>query len=160
MPIIDAPPETPLVIDTDVFSHLRNRREYVQENIRNHFSNTKQFPAITAITVFEATQGVESELHKNKISSEQADIFRKRIDELIQNHQVLPLNQRASEIAAFIFPRLSKSARNLHWRDMFIISIALAHNFGLATQNKRDAELIGNLLPNNMFLRLAVWKPN
>jgi len=129
MPIINAPSDTPLVIDTDIFSHLRNRQKYVEENIRNHFSNTKQFPAITAITVFEA------------ISNEQADIFRQRINELIQKHQVLSLNQRASEIAAFIFPRLSKSNRHKHWRDMFIISIALAHNFGLATQNKRDAEL-------------------
>ncbi len=157
MPIINAPSDTPLVIDTDIFSHLRNRQKYVEENIRNHFSNTKQFPAITAITVFEAIQGVESELNKSKISNEQADIFRQRINELIQKHQVLSLNQRASEIAAFIFPRLSKSNRHKHWRDMFIISIALAHNFGLVTQNKRDAELIASLLPDDMFLRLAVW---
>lgn len=159
MPIIDAPLETPLVMDTDVFSHLRNRQEYVEKNIREHFSKTKQFPAITAITVFEATQGIESELHKNNISNEQAHVFRQRINELIQRHQVLPLNQRASEIAAFIFPRLSKSNRSKHWRDMFIISIALAHNFGLATRNRRDVELIGKTFPDNFNLRLKEWKP-
>lgn len=159
MPIIDAPPETPLVIDTDIFTHLRNRQKYVEEKIRTHFSNTKQLPAITTITVFEAKQGIESELYKNNISDEQANFFRNRIDELIQKHQILSFDQRASEIAAYIFPRLTKSDRSRHWRDMFILSIALAHNFGLATQNQRDAKLIGNTLPTELDLRLAIWKP-
>jgi predicted nucleic acid-binding protein len=158
MPIINAPPDTPLVIDTDIFSHLRNKKEYVEKNIKTHFNYTKQFPAITVITVFEANQGVESQIHKGKISNEQAETYLQRINELIKKHQVLPFNQKASEIAAYIFPRLSQSHRNKHWRDMFIISIALAHNFGLATKNKRDAELIANVLPSGQDLRLATWK--
>jgi predicted nucleic acid-binding protein len=165
MPIIDAPPETPLLMDTDIFSHLRNRHTYVEEYIRNHFSQTKQFPAITAITVFEANQGIESELLKGEnllnkgISIEQAQMFRLRINELIQKHQVLPFNQKASEIAAYIFPRIPQKDRNKHWRDLFIVSIALAYNYGMASHNRRDIELIAEQLPaSHKYLRLAVWK--
>lgn len=158
MPIVDAPPETPLVIDTDIVSHLRNKREYVEKNIKTHFFNTKQFPAITAITVFEANQGIESELNKQKISVEQADVFRLHINTLIQNHRILPFDQKAAEIAAYIFARLSKSDRNKHWRDLFIVATAIAYNYGLATQNKRDMELLADHLPKNTYLRSAIWK--
>jgi len=159
MPIIESPPETPLVLDTDIFSHLRNKKEYVLTNIKTHFSNTKQFPAITSVTVFEAVQGIESEFFKNNISLEQANLYRQRINELIQVHRVLSFDQRAAEIAAFIFPRLSKSERSKHWRDLYIVSIAVANNYGLASQNRRDIEIIAKHLPKGFeYLRLSVWQ--
>jgi predicted nucleic acid-binding protein len=160
MPIIAAPPETPLVLDTDIFTHLRNRKEYVISNIRNHFSYTKQLPAITAVTVFEAIQGIESAVVKNKLLSEEAILFRQRISTLTSQHKVLHFDQSAAEIAAHIFPRLSQSERNNHWRDLFIASIALANKYGLASQNRKDIELIAKHLPENYkYLRLAVWRP-
>ncbi len=159
MPIIESPPETPLVLDTDIFSHLRNKKEYVLANIKNHFSNTKQFPAITSITVFEAMQGIEGEVFKNNISFEQANLYRQRINELIQVHRVLSFDQRAAEIAAFVFPRLSKSERSKHWRDLYIVSTAVANNYGLASQNIKDIEIIVKHLPKGYeYLRLSVWK--
>lgn len=160
MPIIVAPAETPLILDTDIFSHLRNQKEYVLNHIKNHFSNTKQLPAITAITVFEAIQGIESAVVKNSILPEEANLFRQRTKILTSQHRVLTFDQSAAEITAYIFPRLSQANRNKHWRDLFIVAIALANNFGLATQNRKDIELIAKHLPeNHKYLRLAVWKP-
>jgi len=104
MPIIESPPETPLVLDTDIFSRLRNKKEYVLANIKNHFSNTKQFPAITSITVFESMQGIEGEFFKNNISFEQANLYRQRIDELIQVHRVLSFDQKPPKLPLLSSP--------------------------------------------------------
>ena len=166
MAFVDAPPETPLVLDTDIFSHLRNDQKYVQEHINAHFRQTRQFPALTAITVFEARIGTEREIVQNSLTEHDAGIYQQRIHNLIQTHKILPFEQRAAEIAACVYPRIprkelrkEKGKEKTFWKDIFIVSIAIARNYGLATRNKRDMELIANYLPNNLDLRLAVWKP-
>ena len=159
MPIIDSPPEFPLALDNNVFTHLRNKQPYVLEHIKKHRSNTGRLPVIPALTIFEANFGVQKVLATNKISSEQANRQLQIINILAANHTVISFDQKASEIAAYIFARLSKSDKNKHWRDTFIVATAIAHNYGLATQNKRDMELIAKYLPSNTDLRLAVWKP-
>jgi len=158
MPIINSPPELPLALDNDIFTHLRNKQSYVLDQIRNHYSNTKKLPVIPSLTIFEANFGIQKALITNKISTEQADLQLQVINILSANHTVISFDQRASEIAAYIFARLSKSKKNQHWRDLFIVATALAHNYGLATQNKRDMELIAKHLPENLDLRLAIWK--
>jgi len=158
MPIINSPPELPLALDNDIFTHLRNKQSYVIVQIRNHYSNTKKLPVIPSLTIFEANFGIQKALITNKISTEQADLQLQVINILSANHTVISFDQRASEIAAYIFARLSKSEKNQHWRDLFIVATALAHNYGLATQNKRDMELIAKHLPENLDLRLAIWK--
>lgn len=158
MPIIDSPPELPLALDNDVFTHLRNKQPYVLEQIKKHRSNTGKLPVISALTVFEANFGVQKALAANKISETQATLQIQVINVLSVNHTVISFDQRASEIAAYIFARLSQSDRNKHWRDAFIVATAVAHNYGLATQNKRDMELIANHLPDSLDLRLAIWK--
>ncbi len=75
------------------------------------------------------------------------------------NHSIIDFDQKASEIAAHIFARLSQSDKNKHWRDLFIVATAVSHNYGLATQNKKDMELIANHLPQDIDLRLVIWKP-
>lgn len=158
MPIIDSPPELPLALDNNVFTHLRNKKSYVLEQIKKHHSNARKLPVIPSLTLFEANFGVQKALATNKISVEQADIQIRIINILSANHTVISFDERASEIAAYIFARLSKSDKSQHWRDAFIVATAIAHNYGLATQNKRDMELIANNLPDNLDLRLAVWK--
>lgn len=158
MPIINSPPELPLALDNDIFTHLRNKQSYVLVQVRNHYSNTKKLPVIPSLTIFEANFGIQKALIINKISTEQADLQLQVINILSANHTVISFDQRASEIAAYIFARLSKSEKNQHWRDLFIVATALAHNYGLATQNKRDMELIAKHLPENLDLRLAIWK--
>jgi predicted nucleic acid-binding protein len=72
---------------------------------------------------------------------------------------VLPFDQSAAAIAAYIFPRLSQSDRNKHWRDVFIAATALSHRYGIASRNRKDFELIASQLPLGQQLHLAVWKP-
>lgn len=167
MPIIVATPETPLVLDSDVCTHLRNNHKYVKEKIDDYLRVTKQFPALTAITAFEANVGIQSEIAKNLLSDEEKFIYQQRISNFIQRHKILPFEQKSAEIASYIYPRIprkelrkEKGKEKNFWKDIFIVSIAVAHNYGLATGNKEDMELIANLLPNGLDLRLAIWKPS
>ena len=160
MPIIDSPPELPLAIDNDVFTHLRNKRPYVLEQIKKHRSDTMKLPVIPSLTIFEANFGIQKALATNQLTEEHANFQFQIINILSANHTVISFDQRASEIAAYIFARLSQSDRNKHWRDAFIVATAIAHNYGLATQNKRDMELIAKHLPDSLDLRLAIWKPD
>jgi predicted nucleic acid-binding protein len=159
MPIISASPENLLALDSDIFTHLRNKQPYVLRKIAEHSIHTKTFPAIPSTTFFEANFGIQKALVKNEITLEIATSQKKEIDNLLVNHSVIDFNQRASEIAAYIFARLSQSDKNKHWRDLFIVATAVSHNYGLATQNKKDMELIANHLPEGVDLRLAIWKP-
>lgn len=159
MLITDSPSELPLAIDTNILTHLRNKQSYVLKQVENHFRNTRKLPAIPSLTVFEANAGIQKALATNQITNEQADFQLQIINTLSAHHTVISFDQKAAEIAAYIFARLSKSDKNKHWRDLFIVATAIAHNYGLATQNKRDMELIANHLPPNMDLRIAVWKP-
>lgn len=159
MPIISASPQNTLALDNNIFTHLRNKQLYVLKNIFEHQSNTKTSPVIPSTTVFEANFGIQNALAKKLITHEQAINQKQELDKLLVNHQIIDFNQSASEIAAYIFARLSKSDRNKHWRDLFIVATAVSHGYGLATQNQKDMELIANHLPDDLNLRLAIWKP-
>ena len=157
MPIGPALPETPLVLDNDVFTHWRNSQSYVLREIDEHFKRLKSFPALTSMTVFEALYGVEDEERKNRITAVQAQQYKDRIRELSESCRVLPWEQKAAAITAHIYPRLTGQQLQKHWRDLFIAATALAHGYGIATQNMRDFKLIADLSTD--LLRIAVWKP-
>lgn len=159
MPIIDSPPDLPLALDNNIFTHLRNKQPYVLEQIKKHIANTRSLPAIPSTTIFEANFGIQNSLVKNNITIEQANYQKQEIDRLLSNHTVISFDQRASEIAAHIFARISQSDRNKHWRDVFIVATAVSYKYGLASQNKKDMELISKHLPEGFDLRLAIWKP-
>ena len=159
MSIIEVTFEYPLAFDTSVFTHLRKNQPYVLRKMFDYFSQTQRVPALPAMTIFEAKWGIEKEFARKEITSEEYEKFIARIDGLILQHQVLPFDQKAAEIASFIYARLSKSDQNKHWEDLFVMATAIAHNHGLITQNLRDAKLLANYLPNDTYLRLAIWKP-
>ena len=159
MLILDFPPEFPLALDNDIFTHLRNRQKYVLDKAKQHLFHTKRFPVLPSTTIFEANYGIQKGLVKRNFTEEQLNFQRNEIDSLLLSYSVIDFNQTASEIAAYIFARLSQSDKNKHWRDLFIVATAISHGYGLATQNKRDMELIANHLPENLDLRLAIWKP-
>jgi predicted nucleic acid-binding protein len=160
MPIGPALPETILALDNDVFTHWRNGQSYVLREIAEHFTRLKSPPALTSMTVFEALNGIESEERKNKITKVQAQQYKDRVKNLSESCTVLPFDQNAAAIAAYIFPRLTPEQLRKHWKDLFIASTVLAHGYGIATQNMRDFKLIADYLPDSHpFLRLAVWKP-
>ncbi|MCD9188555.1 MAG: type II toxin-antitoxin system VapC family toxin [Pyrinomonadaceae bacterium] len=159
MPIVESPPDLPLAIDNNVFTHLRNKQPYLLEYVKKHFVNTRRLPVIPSLILFESNFGIQKALVTNKISAEQAAFQIQEINKLASIHTVIDFNQKAAEIAAYIFARLSKSDKNQHWRDLFIAATAIANNYGLATQNKRDMELIASHLPTALDLRIAIWKP-
>jgi predicted nucleic acid-binding protein len=156
-------PETSLVLDNDIFTHWRNGREYVLREIASYMARLKMPPALASFTIFEAQYGIEDSLVKKRISEDQAGKYRTRIKVLSNESIVLDFNQSAAEISAHLFPRLfprlSKKDRKAPWKDLFIAATALAHGYGVATQNRQDFDLIASLLPNGQILRLATWKP-
>ena len=159
MSIIEVTFEYPLAFDTSVFTHLRKNQPYVLKKMFDYFSHTQKVPALPAMTIFEAKWGVEKEFSRNEITSDEYGKFIARIDELVSQHQVLSFDQKAAEIASFIYARLSKSDQNKNWEDLFVMATAMAHNYGLITQNVKDAKLLANYLPKDTYLRLAIWKP-
>jgi predicted nucleic acid-binding protein len=159
MALIQAPPETSLVLDTDVFTHWRSQQPFIKKAIADYQSYHKIFPALTSTTVFETLSGIEAEAAKPAANLEFIYGYRVKAERLIQNCIVLSFDQNAAALAAYIFPRLSQSDRNKHWRDVFIAATALSHHHGIASRNRKDFELIANLLPPGQRLYLAVWKP-
>lgn len=170
MPIIEAPSDTSLALDNDLFTHLRKREEhpYVEKHLRIYFQNTRKFPAVPALIIFEANFGIEKSLASNQISIDQANNHRENISQLLETfNTVLEFNRLAAEIAAYIHPRIPEKQLRSHkgkaktfWKDVFIVATALAHNHGVATRNKKDMELISNYLPpSHNYLRLSVWEP-
>lgn len=160
MPILEVTFEYPLALDTSVFTHLRNNQPYVLEKMFNYFSHTQRLPALPAMTIFEAKWGIEREFSNDKITKADYENFIARIDELILQHQILPFDEKAAEIASFIFGRLSKSDKNKQWQDLFVMATAISHNHGLITQNVRDVKHLARYLPDELYLRLAIWKPS
>ena len=159
MPTAVAHSDTSLVLDSDIFTHARKKHDYVTREFRSYFDQLNKFPALTTITLFEGLWGLESEIFRREITAESGQFYHRRIDELANAQEVLPLNEEAARIAAYIYGRLSQSDRNKHKYDIFIAAIALAHNHGVATRNRRDFELIGQHIPENYTLQLALWKP-
>lgn len=158
MAIGPAHPETSLVFDNDVFTHLRNEHEYVLREIGQYVSILKQPPALTSITIFEALYGIESEEAKERITAKVAQDYRNKINDLTKIYTVLPFDQNAATIAAYTYARLTSSEQKMHQKDLFIAATALSHGYGVVTQNRRDFEIIANKLPDNLVLRIAIWK--
>lgn len=158
MPFIEASPYTSLVLDTNVFTHWKNQKEYALREIKLYFARLKKIPALSSMTIFESLYGVEKQLAKKEITNEQSVQSRLNIEIVSRNCNILSYNENAAAIAAYICANIGKSKYNQHLNDIFIAATALAHSHGVATQNKRDFELIANYLPGNQFLSLAVWK--
>lgn len=159
MATLSAPSGTPLVLDTDVFSDWGKQRPHTVAAIKDYLVQMKRPPRLAAITVFEAQCGFESLIVKTGNLDQAQQQMRAEAEQLIRFCGVLEFNQQASEIAAYIYPRLAHRHQNKHWRDIFIAATALAYGRGVATRNKTDFELIGNHLPPNYLLYLAIWKP-
>jgi predicted nucleic acid-binding protein len=145
------------VLDNDVFTHWRNSQPYILQEINGHFERLKSLPALASMTIFEALYGIELEEKKNRITKLQSQQYKDRINQLSEACVVLPWEQKAAAITAYIFPRLGGQLLPKHWKDIFIAATALAHGYGVATRNRKDFELIASHTPDDVTLRLAVW---
>jgi tRNA(fMet)-specific endonuclease VapC len=152
-----ATPDSPLLIDNDVFTHWRNGQFYLQRYLKSYFSYHKQYPALPSITAFEALRGFRRDNY-GEVESGLRDSFA-RLEELIAGLVVIPFDLRAAQIAAEIFPRLAKNQRAALGNDLLIAATALANGLGVVTQNRRDFELIESLIiPSRGPLYIAVWR--
>ena len=160
MPIGPANRDTSLVLDNDILTDWRKRSRYIELPVNDYVSRLKRPPFLTSMTVFEAIHGIEKTAAARSITDILTQQERDRAEELIRYCRVLPFDETAAKIAAYVFPRLTKTDRNKHWGDLFIAATAMAHHCGVATRNHRDFELISNHLPpSHQLLRLAIWKP-
>jgi predicted nucleic acid-binding protein len=155
MAFASATPETLLVLDNDLFTHWRNSHEYVRLGLDRYLSRHKRLPALASIVVFEALKGFQRD-QKGQVDSRLAEKF-DRLQELVRSTDVLSFDLRAAELAAVIFPGLTRKQQRRN--DVFIAATALANQCGVATRNRKDFEAIGSLLPASFgHLYIDVWR--
>ena len=158
---------TPLALDTDVLDYWRYQKQNIVYEISNYISNHKRPPALTAVNVFEALHGFETQANHASANKMRLQKDRNETESIIQYcgllpsgsfpTGILPFDQNAATIAAYIAGKLT--GRKI-LKDIFIASTALAHGHGIATRNEQDFKLIASHLPpSHPVLRLAIWKP-
>lgn len=153
------PAHLALALDNDVLNDWRAGKPTTLQAVKDYTSAAKSAPALTSVTVFEMMQGFEKAAVLSGGMTEQIREDMERARVLTRECDVLDFNGQAAEIAAYIFPRLSKAERNKHWADIFIAATALAHEYGVATHNRADFELIAKHTPQHYpALRLQIWK--
>ena len=150
-------PDVFVALDNDVLNNWRSGNPVILAAISEYLSIVKAPPALTSITVFEMMHGFENAAHKDG-TNDRLKRDRDHARELTNECTVLPFNQEAAEIAAYIFPRLSQ--KNVtDSADVFIAATSLAHEYGVATRNQTDFELIAKHTPPHYpQLRIEVWK--
>lgn len=167
-------PQIPLVLDTDVFTAWRYQEATVIQNISAYSKLHSRFPALTATTVYEVLVGYEKTIAERGGTDERTEEGRRYAQRLVAScgsmpsgpsqSGVLPFDETAATIAAFIAARLFKQVAKRKTgpsflRDIFHAATALAHRHGVATRNQKDFELIGeHLPPSHPLLHLALWK--
>jgi len=156
-------PETPLVLDTCVLTDWRYAKPAIRQQIVDYtYKHNGIAPALASMTVFEVLHGLEKEFLKPGRPTERdnADLLKTRAF-IEQSSAILPFDERAAGIAAYVFPRTTKSERDKNWYDVLIAATALAHGYGVATSDRTDFELIGrHLSDDHPLLYLAIWKAN
>lgn len=150
--------ETSLVLDTNILTAWRYEKSSVVAAIVEYQSRLKLFPALTAITVHESLYGFENKTVKSGKLDDRTRQDRLAIEQMINSCVVLPFDQRAAEIAAYIIPRLPKNIPKQTLLDGLISATALAHGYGIAT-NDRGFEVIGQHTPVELILRIDFWTP-
>lgn len=68
MPVITALPDHSLILDNDVFTHLRKGDPAIVKLTNVYWSSLKSFPSLPSITIFEAIKGIEKALKKKEIT--------------------------------------------------------------------------------------------
>jgi predicted nucleic acid-binding protein len=150
--------ETSLVLDTNILTAWRYKKSSIVAAIVDYQSRIKLFPALTAITVHEALYGFENKAAKSGESDDRSKQDRLAVEQLINACVVLPFDQRAAEIAAYIIPRLPKNIPKQTLLDGLISATALAHGYGIATYD-RGFNIIGEHTPADLILRIDFWTP-
>lgn len=151
-------PDSVVALDNDVLNAWRTGSPIILSAINSYISVVKAPPALTSVTVFEMMHGFEKAAVKFGMS-DRLSRDREYAKELTKECAILSFTPEAAEIAGHIFPRISQKDRNEHWADIFIAATVLAHDYGIATRNKTDFDLLAKHTPPNYLpLRIEVWK--
>lgn len=158
MAIGPRPPDIFLVLDNDVLNNWRTGNERIVAAIDNYIASTKSPPALTSVTVFEMLHGFEKAGMQTGWNDRLNQDMTNAVN-LIKECQVLPFDQESAEMAAYMFPRLTRKEKKDHWADLLIAATAIAHNYGVATLNRTDFEMLSmHTPPKYPPLRIEVWK--
>lgn len=152
------PPGTSLVLDTNVLTHWRTRRPNVLRAINDYQEEFKIPSALTSFTVFEVLCGFEKKAARSRVLSDSNRRAREELEWLVEGCWVLPFDLGAATIAAYVFERIGKRKSNEKWADILIASTAIAHGYGLVSQNRKDFDLIAKYLPPAQKLYLTIWQ--
>lgn len=155
------PAHIALALDNDVLTDWRSRKLVTVQAIKDYIAAAKVPPALTSITVFEMLHGFEKDAVLSSGMSERTRLDMEQARILTRDCIVLPFNEDAAEIAAYIYSRLSRKEQRKpkFWADVFIAATALAHEYGVATRNRSDFELIAQHTPPHYpALRIEIWK--
>jgi predicted nucleic acid-binding protein len=144
---------------THVLTDWRAGKPATLQAVKDYTAATKVPPAPTSTTVFEMMQGFEKAVVLSGGMTERTKLDMEHARALTRDCIVLPFNELAAGVAAYVLARLSQSERNKHWTDVFIAATALAHEYGVATRNRAHFELIASHTPPHYpALRLQIWK--
>lgn len=153
------PPGTSLALDTNVFTHWRTHQPNILRTIESYHYEFKSLPALTSFTLFEVFCGFEKEAARSRRWSGSAERAWVETQQLVAGCTVLAFDQHAAAIAAYVFERIGRRKSNQNWADILIASTAMAHRYGLVSQNRKDFDLIADYLPADQKLYLTVWRP-
>jgi predicted nucleic acid-binding protein len=110
MTIGPRPAQLSLVLDTDVLNDWRYQKPPVVNALTEYISIVKGPPALTSITVFEALHGFEKTAARARAMDELTRQGAEQVRKLIASCIVLPFDNQATEIAAYIPATVAESA--------------------------------------------------
>jgi predicted nucleic acid-binding protein len=157
MSVVEALAGDLLALDTDILTDWRYGEPAVVTAIDAYIVRHAAPPALVAFSVFEARRGFEMEIAARG-ENERLVRDRTNLEELVAGCDILPFDDAAASIAAYVFGRAATKQRAKQLGDILIAATALAHGRGIATRNIRDFREIGGLLPPQALLRIAEWK--
>jgi predicted nucleic acid-binding protein len=155
MPVSLATSPVRLVLDTYVLSDYARQLPATTERVREYLRLYARLTT-TAETVFERYKGYEKLLKQKPAGSERIVAAMNGLDALFAQFDVLVFDADAARVHAKVVARLG-DVKGLQ-SDMRIAATAISAGYGIATRNEADFRKIGDALPAEIELRLAVWK--
>jgi predicted nucleic acid-binding protein len=157
MALAPATDEIPLALDNDILSDWRKGNQRVRDAITQYHNKNRSLPALPSVAIFESLYGLQKTNRQGELD-ESTKRNLENVKRLAQSCVILDFNYDAAEIAAHVCGQFKKNMPKNLLRDVFIAATALAHGYGVATRNRKDFERIGNALPRDLLLLLAIWK--
>src|SRR5262249_34486110 len=134
MPIAEPLPETHLALDKNILDAWRFKKQPILQAIKDYIGRFKTPPALPAMVVFEALDGIESEIKRIGQTSEIMQRDLNATEQLMESCTILPFDGKAARIAAFVSGQLGRNISKQELKDVFIAATALAHGYGVVTR--------------------------